>query len=408
MTCKRILLIISLWLVFGGYVYAQQLDSGTISAGGALQLQGGGVSLQDIKGQSAAGVVTNGTITVEVGGLYGELTEEAAIPSQPDNGLIHNTMIERVADAAGADIRVKFRSQSSVANANIFRLSGANAEFSTSGAWVLIAQNVAITNPGSDTDTVWLESSLSQNKITVGDGINAYYRVVPSTVLNTADLFGSSNNVPYNEKTIGKVDLDLKKGFNCVSVPLVQQFGNDVGHVIGQQLTAVPPTSPTDNVYNYYFSGGNLQSDKASLIDDGHRIDWKYTTLFQMSTYKGFWVEIVNSPKLISIVGLVPTTNDLQAGLMLYPLYNIIGTPCPLSKPILSSGFTQAFSGTPTDPGDEILNYYFDANNQLMTRKASFINNDWKFTAPFDLKMSNGFWYQRKSSQPAYNWVFSP
>lgn len=201
-------------------------------------------------------------------------------------------------------------------------------------------------------------------------------------------------------RAVGKYNIVGNKGFNLIALPFVQQAGNRVQDIIANQLTAGSATSATDNVYNIYYDPNSktLKTDKASFSGT----TWNYTRNFNMLPGTGYWLEINNQPKTVTIVGKMPG----NATFTLYEGFNLIGNPAPLSKKIASMGFAAA-AGTPTKPGDEIYNYYYD-KSQLKTNKASYISGSWSSTEDFKFNPGRGYWYYRPAKGSIAAWQYKP
>ena len=330
-----------------GAAAAQQLDSATISSGGALDLTDGTIHLQDIKGQSAAGVVTDGTTTVEIGGLYTELTEEVIII--PDTGIVKDTVIFRAAN----EIKLSW-DKGTAAAVDIWSISGPGVEFSKTVAWTKILANFA-------------GAEFPDPNVKVGDGKNAFYRVVP---VNTAPA--DIHDPALNSKTVGKVDVNFLAGYTLFEVPL---WTNDmtISTVIGTQLDNNPKG---DELYDYNLS----KSTFAGGVWVGNPLS------FQKG--RGYYMRIINTPKYLTFVGAVDLAN---VNLRLNTGYSMTGNPFPIIKDV-PDAFKNAASG------DELYD--------KLARKKTNTAQGW-VGANYQFGLGDGFWFRRVSNN-AYDWALQP
>jgi len=368
-----------------------------------------GYNMRTIFGQPFAGISTSstGTSTGEWGAIWWGDTGTSLITGE-DNGLIYNTKIVRLGDAAQSDIQISFRSTQET-SANIFRLSGTASEFATTAnVWKLIAQNVPIPNTNVS-DTIWTENTNKYapagtivSKVLVANGNNAYYRVVPAAPLNiTTNIFtfDATSGFPYNARTVGKVDFNLGylaslgERFNLNSTPLKIATTNIAGF-FGKQLDI----NGTE-IYSYDNQSG--VAAKAQFVSSATSSVWVYQGLpsgqseMLMDRGLSYWIKLPSTVDIpVTLVGEVIQNysanlynNSANTG------FNRIGDPYPASVDFMSAGLT------PTNHGKEI--YWFN-NTTKVTQKLQIANGIWvnaQSDQPvFNLQPGFGYWYRLDSS----------
>lgn len=262
------------------------IPSLTISSGGSNGLQSTTYKLQDIKGQAVIGSGASTTYGIGLGGVYGTLGGGGVEAFGGDVGLIQNTQIFRNTTAPGSNLKLTwtYRAGSGVTQADIWRLSGPSANYSEVVSWTKI-----FTTPAGVTEYL---DTLSGPPV-VGDGENAYYRVVPAGRASD-QIFTYENNA----RTAAKVDVQLTSGGSkIVAIPV---YAGSIADIMSGQVG-------NDEFYFYPKSeGGGL--DAKRYVDD--RLN---AATFIVSPGVGFWVENKsgNEHKL-TFVGILETLGERE------------------------------------------------------------------------------------------------
>ena len=309
--------------------------------GGGQTMSSDGYEVLDMKGQSVIGVSGDGR--VGLGGIYGLLATGEA-PPVSDAGLIRNTWIERLPDGT---IRLHWEYTPGIISADIWRLSGDGQAFtSDTGDW-----------PGAAIGAGVGATQFDDPTIRAMDGDNAYYRVVPAgTAL--ADIFGSdpASGTPYNERTVGKIDVSLAANeLQLVSMPM---YSVPASEALGGQIPA------GQEVTLYPQSGGGLDAlpfRAGALAGD-----------FDILPNRGFWIQNDANARTITFVGrfINVETRDIAN-------LDLTGNPLPLSieSAVLGGG-----------DGDLI---YPQSGGGL-----NVIGYSGGWVSPFTIGIGEGFWYQ--------------
>jgi len=343
------------------------LNPYTISGGGGRMT---GSDLFDIKCSPFVGTMTDDNHELEIDGV-GVLFPEEEVEI-PETGLIVVTEIWRLEDG---QIQLTWNYVEELADkkVDIWRRIGEGIEYSTAAGWVLHRQGLAGTQFTEQKANV-------AGGIEVGDGQNAFYRVVP-TDTDPANI----HDPGMNNVTVGKVDVSLDVGWNIVAIPFVQQHGYKVGDVLAKQLT--PGAAPGDVLYT-------ADLEKATFENS----NWTNANLI-LKLGEGLYINILQGrdPITLSFVGEVPT--DVQQ----YTLpvgFRRIGNSSCISKSLYDAGFDASFGGDSSLAGDAMYNSALDK----MTKQ----EDTWVPEGLFTFKVGEGYWYYRQSKPGQFNWVLDP
>jgi hypothetical protein len=313
-------------------------------------------------GDAVIGRASNGTSILYIGPLYGGGVKQAGpvITGDPDdNGLVQQTTIKRDGDNAGATITLTWVVAPGVSAVDIWRLAGAGAQFDPAATgWAKVKANV--------TAFTWTDD-VSGAVLKVGDGINAYYRVVPTGTAQ-ADVFLPANNA----RTVGKVDVDFPKGYTLFEAP-VWTTDMTLSTAIGNQLDK---TAGGDELYDF-------SMNKATYADGS----WVGTNV-NFEHGRGYYLRILNTAKKVTFVGLVALAD---VNLSLNPSYSMVGNPYPLIKEV-SDIFTNV------SVGEELYDKF--------ANKKTYTADGW-VGATYSFGIGDGFWF-RRTGTTAYNWQLRP
>lgn len=386
-------------------VSAQDLDRATISSGGALDLKDptGTYQLQDLKGQAAAGSVTNGTTTVEIGAIYVDQTTTTsssstttttiavatttttstttttiALPSGPDSGLINHAQIERVSDTPGSGIRLKWLYSDALAvkRADIWRLAGAGETYSANKTWLLAAADLSATE--------WTDNfkDAANNEVKVGNNINAYYRVIPAgTVPGPSSADPKIFDPLSNEKTLGKVDIVLKEQYNAITAPF-KLDNYALSALIGEQLAE----GDQIHYWNDRAQAYNIMTKTAN---------WPSYTFKEI---EGFFVYLSDPQnkgrrEYLTVVGFV---GGFPAGFT-WPLgkeYNLLGYPYPGSDLANTLGFRP-------NEGDQFHQWNWASQGFSLT---TYVGGQWKDETVTVFALGEGKFYYVPLTSPTDKW----
>gem|GEM_PF-1758025 len=276
------------------------IPSLTISSGGHTGLQSDSYKLQDIKGQAVIGSGASDSYGLGLGGVYGTLGEGGGGPEAfgGDVGIIQNTQIFRNTTTPGSNLKLTwtFRAGSGVTQADIWRLSGPAMNYSEIATWT----NVFTTTAGA---TEYVDTLLSPT--VVGDGKNAYYRVVP-TGTPSGQIFTYENNA----RTAAKIDVQLNPAASkIVAIPV---YAGSIADVMLGQVG-------NDEFYFYPKSeGGGL--DAKRYVNDA-----LIAAPFAVAPGVGFWVENKSATgHSLTFVGILETLGNKEITAV-----DITGNPAP-------------------------------------------------------------------------------
>ena len=267
--------------------------------------------------------------------------------------MIQNAKVQRV----GADIELSWEYDPGalIDQADIWMLSGKGIEFDKNPFRYNKVNSVKGT-------------SYRDIQVKTGDGQNCYYRIVPQNTVQK-DIFDGN----LNDTTLGKYDLNIKKGLNLVALPLVPQNGNSLDDVIGEQL------GKNDQII--YFDNKEKDFRRASYTSLGM---WQYSKRFSILPGQGFFINAQKNGS-ITFAGLV--TEELRP--IIYEGNNLIGNSTPFTKEINRETFGGGSNGE-----DAIYNF-----NPCL--KAVLYGETFTFSKEFLFMAGTGYWYQR--SRPAKN-----
>jgi len=302
-------------------------------------------------GEPAGGQMSAGDTSIRLSILGGGVGAD-----ESDFGQINDTRIYRVGDAQGSDIEIRFRSMPAVSKANIFRASGTGLKMPPSSSYQLIAQDVVIQAPGTASDTVWKDPSLK-----VGDGVNAYYRIVPNSVTSNSNIFGQSGGISYNMRTAVKFDVSLAANkTDLLTIPLVS-------------TSSIGVIEFSNNIFGGMIDNGYL------LCNDGglKRLDCvnkQWNSYSELIPGKGFWLISYADTKLTFTGFLLNEAFQMRLAYQ----SELYGYPDPVSVDASSLGISPR-------NGDYAL------INQNGLIRYDYIGNAWHKN--FNIGMGKGFWY---------------
>jgi hypothetical protein len=334
------------------------------TCGSAVKLEDAGhiYTLQDIKGQGyTGGAKTGDGYTLYDGGIYVLVagTPEVVIPPShtegPDDGLIKNTRIERTSDG-----KIKLYWQlNGAANADIWRMSGNSpTEFSNNTILYDRINSAPIVAPPEFED--------APSKVRVGDGKDAYYRVVPGGTLQ-ANIF----NAALNKRTVGKVDIHLGSAYNFVGYPF-NAATIDIPTLIGIQLREGDQVHWWDQAGQSY----GLATKTAS---------WPSPHTFNLAD--GLLVYLTGSGRTenLTLVGLVDNFITTGVSKSLGSRYNLVGYPYPVVR--LASDI-----GLSPQEGDQIHIWDWATQNFRMT---TYVGGAWGDVGLTRFNLAEGKFYYK-------------
>lgn len=354
---KILALIFMVFLIAGTAVSENKMITEINASGGGVGSAAGN-SLQMIFGVPWGGETTVSGNTMRLSILWGAST--TITTDEADNGIIRGTTIKRDADSAGSGITLSFYSANpSVTAVDVYSLSGDGTEFSSTEAWTKLNSSgiaVAYSDNGAN------KTSWSVTNTKVGDGKNAYYKVVPAGITK---IFGKNAlGEDYNSRTVGKVDVLIfapASGnpikYNFVSIPLVQE-DNSLDNVLGMQLSPSNYQGPAPELWGW---SGTSFGRQAYLKSSG----WKKINTadaipdFSFEYGAGYFIKMKtgHSDAKITFVGLVNTgTFEYEGSIPLRAnLYSTLSDPYPIKIGIGDVGLNSVLkSGAASGLADQI------------------------------------------------------
>jgi len=371
---RKILALIFMVFLIAGTAVSENKMITEINASGGGAGSAAGNSLQMIFGVPWGGETTVSGNTMRLSILWG--TSIVDVPDG-DAGFIKDTKISKTSDGK-IKLTWDYMDILPAKRVKIYRLSGPAKEFTwtATSEWGAPIYTSTTDNVKTYTDTV----------IGIGDEKGAYYRIVPSTVSDN-DIFGKSNGIPYNERTVGKTDVITYSGYNFISMPMISLYGNGISENFFWQfdLDGV-------EVYSYNEDTGMMSKAKYSSGE------WKYSpNTFNIERGKSYWVKRSNI-KAVSLLGAV-SSEAFSKG-MLQNKYLTLGAPFPVTKSLSVAGLSPRGS-------DEI--YYFNNNSKLYSKLKS-TSGRWVNAQPgqslFDITPAKGYWYRNVGE--LFDWTVQP
>ena len=268
--------------------------------------------------------------------------------------IIQNTKIQR----AGRDIEItwEYNPLHVMDQVDIWVLSGKKIEFDKTPSRYTKVNSVK----GNSYKDVFIKT---------GDNQNCYYRIVPRATAQK-NIFDPE----INDRTVAKFDLELKKGLNLVTIPLLPQGRSLLEDLVGEQL------SNEDQVI--YFDN-RIKDFRRAVYSSGI---FKYDKLFSISAGDGFFVK---TQKNIAVTFVGEATDEVKY--IIYEGNNLLGNSTPQTKEITRDLFMPAIAGTAASYQDAL--YSFNPSSKAILVEDSFI-----FNREFLLTPGCGFWYQRKKA----------
>jgi len=268
--------------------------------------------------------------------------------------IIQNTRIQRV----GRDIEISwaYNPLQAADQVDVWVLAGKKIEFDKTPSRYLKVNTVK----GTSYKDIYLKT---------GDSQNCYYRIVPRATAQK-NIFDPE----INDRTVAKFDLELKKGLNLVTIPLLPQGRSRLEDLIGEQLG--------NGGSVIYFDNRGKDFRRAVYLNGV----LKYDKLFTISAGNGFFVKTQNN----SAVTFVGEATD-EVKYTIYEGNNLLGNSTPQTKEITKDLFMPAYADTAASPQDAL--YSFNPSSKGILVEDSFV-----FNREFLLTPGCGFWYQRKNA----------
>jgi hypothetical protein len=270
----------------------------------------------------------------------------------PDTGLIQGTQIFRNGTARGSAVRLtwRYKEGSGISRADIWRSSGPELDYAETATWRKI-----FTTPELQTEYIDFDREAA-----VGNGINAYYRVVPRGTPDT-QIFSLANNT----RTAAKIDIMLNPGDLRIStLPL---YAGPISGVMDGQVGI-------DEFYFYPQSGTGLDAKK--YINNA-----LVGAPFDVAPGVGFWFENKSTSRhSVTFVGTLETLADREIKPM-----DITGNCMPYA---VNSAGLNAFDG------DYI---YPPSGTGLGAFRWSATSGGW--LGSFTLNNTDGCWYEHAGTR---------
>lgn len=260
------------------------------NSGSAVDMNSSGNHVQDVKGSFLGHSSASGyDLWIGIGALAGVTGTTTGEPIEPvgDTGIIQQTIIVRNSDGNTATpdpiyLYWSYKTGFEGTPVHIWEYRGADANFNEN------------TSSWSKLNTIPITANSFDTTRKSGDGQNAYYRVVPSTVAQSQIM-----DLAQNTRVAAKVDVVLTGGgianYTLLAPPL---YGLPLGQTFAGQATA--------NIIVWKQSGSGVTP-----------VEWQYTTQafafddIAMEPSKGYWVENDGSTAVtMSFVGTLETGNS--------------------------------------------------------------------------------------------------
>lgn len=378
-----LVLIFSLWLSLPASAVVT-LDAAIISSGGALNLQGGGYTLHDLKGQPVIGSSTSSGLTLDLGGIY--VLTAGGIVTEP--GVPYGT-VPLTITRDGANIVLSWDAK--YVNPTIYFMTGNGTgqffNIYSIPPVVPTPWKIAYSN-GSPANGFTFSNNKLYHPSQVGQGESeAYYKGLQNGVSVTA----LSPDVP--QKTIfetvpavGKLNLETAGAasgkWSFISSPLTNSsydnmFGTDFSN--GDQIW-IWNDAEQKFLAPISFSAGTWGTGTITR-GKGYLLNLKNPTI-TTSTIIG-QVNLSASSRPISVKAGTPSIG-----------WNLIGNPFPIASNM--EGLTTGLSGV----GDSL--WQWDTANQKFLAPASFNGTAWP--ANTVLSAGRGYGYNRLGAT-GFDWT---
>ena len=324
----------------------------TIPCGGQT-LNSGTYTIYDLKGQAAAGVLTSGTYTVQLGGIYGLVGAGAVGPATFT--ITRKSNDDLVLSWTGATPDIYYMNGNG---------SGQFVNTYSSSKWPKVVPGTA------NTFSAISNNSLTVYAIAATAFPEMYFKAVPAGM---ADLAGANASVFAKAPTVGRLEVDVPKNGGRTLLGLPFYAGKVSNIFLGQlgtnSLTLLPR------------SGGGL--DYVTVTNTAVvGLD------FDVNPTVGFWMVNPNASDVtITFVGglVSSSTGALTSNLL---NLDLTGNPLPVSFPSSSLGIND----------DIILPQNGNGLDYFTRNIANGAATPWgpNFTT---VKLGAGFWYKSASNR---------
>ncbi|MBI5701403.1 hypothetical protein HZC34_06140, partial [Candidatus Saganbacteria bacterium] len=183
---------------------------------------------------------------------------------------------------------------------------------------------------------------------------------------------------------VGKIIIDVSKGYDFISMPLIPFKGTSISNVFMGQLDV-------QGVESYSFDELTVMMSKANFTNGA----WAYSpnVPFGISSGKSYWLQLPADQKL-SLIGAVKTTPFTKA--MPANGYVTLGATLPTLIDFQTVGLT-------AKNGDQI--YYFNNITKLFEKISD--SGGWQNATPgqkvFSFIPAAGYWYKNEGA--SFDWI---
>jgi hypothetical protein len=242
-----------------------------------------------------------------------------------------------------------------------YDLVGNESEFSQEISQVVATPKILIVNTPEGIELTWTSVSgadhyeIYRSDQAYVEGTTVTASVSATTYVDAEHPVGEANGSYYVVKavasdgsvlrtfgTVGAFDLDLRRGFNLVSLPVIPDSTNaDVTSVLGNVLAGGESVDAADQIMIWRPGEGNYQVvwlaegfNNAAIDGNWYDAETMQKSTKELDNINAFWVRILDThiDTSITVTGSVPT--GTQTAITLYPGFNFIGSIYPQATAI--------------------------------------------------------------------------
>ena len=346
----------------GGFTLINNVNSG------GAQLQGGGFTIRDSKGDYVGGIINGGGYTYIPGiwGLFGgQVTENPDVP--------YGTVPLYISrNSNGVDIRITW--EAAYVNPKIYALSGNGQGVFTNHAanWFQITNSGVVTQPPTQMGLFSLQpGQLLFHMNQVGQGTSeCYYKGFESFVGDPKTAINPNTGLPIfpSAEAVGKVNVAVAGGkkWTALSIPFLNQT-QDLNDLVGDQGGYSGTSNSDQDVLIFSWDSGAW--NKASYFDGALWVNLTPNPAVYDGD-KGLYIMTrgTDADKTISVFGRVKKLSTSTAYLIKKEL-NLVSFPYPRQLQLGQIGLDVGTANNNSDNADVIFGWQDNSWNL-----ASYLN----------------------------------
>jgi len=257
-------------------------------------------------------------------------------------------------------------------------------------------------------------TSYTDSNHPVGDASGSFYVV---------KAIASDGSVISSFDQVGAFDLDLRRGFNLVSLPVIPNAA-DVTSVLGDALAGGQSQTSADQIWIWRPDTKNYQViwlaegfDNSAVDGNWYDAETMQKSTKEMDNINAFWVRVqdTHNDTVVTVTGSVPTA--AETAVTLYPGLNFIGSIYPTSTAlnaldlyvdqVVAGALNMVDADVMMDWNGEQYSIAFVADGTNTALDGKWMKEDGSAESTMQLTPGNGYILWIKGDRPNDTWTFA-